>query len=335
MNDTDLPKNDSAPPTIGVLLIDGFSLMSYAAAVEPLRAANLLSGRELYRWRHVAVRGEVAEASNGGRVVADLRVGDMARLDTLLVCAGGNPALFDDSATFGWLRALARKGVRLGGISGGPYLLARAGLLNGYRCTVHWEHLPALAEAYPDLRLQRTLYELDRDRLTCAGGVAAMDMMVELIARDHGRALAAAVADWYLRSEIRAGGAPQRMPLRDRTGVSDERLLRALAYMEAHIEEPASLATVAEVAGVSPRQLERLSARLLGQRPAARYLQIRLDRARTLLRQTPMTATEAAMACGFVSASHFSRAYKTRFSVPPSADRQLDLVHRALNPAGA
>ncbi|MEO6338902.1 MAG: GlxA family transcriptional regulator [Caulobacteraceae bacterium] len=316
-----MPKNDTTPPTIGVLLIDDFSLMSYAAAVEPLRAANLLSGRELYRWRHVAVRGDVAEASNGGRVVADLRVGDTERLDTLLVCAGGNPALFDDAATFGWLRALARKGVRLGGISGGPYLLAKAGLLNGYRCTVHWEHLPALAEAYPDLQLQRTLYELDRDRLTCAGGVAAMDMMVELIARDHGRALAAVVADWYLRSEIRAGGAAQRMPLRERTGVSDTRLLRALAYMEAHVEEPASLSTLAAIAGVSPRQLERLFRRLLGEAPAARYLQIRLDRAHVLLRQTTMTTIEAAVACGFVNGSHFSRTYKARFGAPPSRDR--------------
>ncbi len=305
---------------IAFLLIDGFALMSYAAAIEPLRAANLLSGRELYRWRHIAVRGEFAQASSGVRVLADGHVGETAGVDTVMVCAGGNPALFDDAATFGWLRGLARAGVRLGGISGGPWILARAGVLQGHRATIHWEHLPALAEAFPDLALKRTLYEVDRDRLTCAGGVAALDMMAELIERDHGRALATAVADWYLRTEMRSGGAPQRMDARERFGVHNDRLLRALAYMEAHLEEPASKAELAAVAGVSVRQLERLFAQHLSATPAEHYLQIRLDRARALLRQTTLSVMEAAVACGFVSPSHFARAYRARFGLSPKAE---------------
>jgi transcriptional regulator GlxA family with amidase domain len=290
---------------IAFLLIDDFALMSYAAAIEPLRAANLLSGRELYRWRHVAVSGPSAQASNGGRVLADSQVGDAAPVDTVMVCAGGNPALFEDAATFGWLRGLARRGVRLGGVSGGPWILARAGVLQGYRATIHWEHLPAMAEAFPDLDLKRTLYEIDRDRLTCAGGIAALDMMVDLIAQDHGGALGAAVGEWYLRTEMRSGGTAQRMQARERFGVSNEKLLRALAHMEAHLEEPATKAQ------------ERLFVQHLGQSPAEHYMQIRLDRARTLLRQTTLSVMEAAVACGFVSPSHFARAYRARFNRSP------------------
>jgi transcriptional regulator GlxA family with amidase domain len=315
----------TSPPgktqVIAFLLINGFALMSYAAAIEPLRAANLLSGRELYRWRHVSVDGEVAQASNGMRVIADNKVGDEAGFDTVMVCAAGNPTLFDHPATFAWLRDLARRGVRLGGVSGGPWVLARAGVLRGYRATIHWEHLPAMAEAFPNLELSRTLFEVDRDRLTCAGGIAALDMMVELIERDHGHALAAAVAEWYLRTEARSGSAGQRMAARERFGVSNEKLLRALAYMEANLEEPASKERLAAVAGVSIRQLERLFAQHLSTTPTARYLDIRLDRARNLLRQTTLSVTETAVACGFVSPSHFSRAYRAKFGVSPKRAR--------------
>ena len=296
--------------------------MSYAAAIEPLRAANLLSRRDLYQWRHVSVDGEAVRASNGGRVLADNKVGDEAGFDTVMICAGGNPALFDHTPTFAWLRELARKGVRLGGVSGGPWILARAGVLAGYRATVHWEHLPAMAEAFPTLELRRTLYEVDRDRLTCAGGVAALDMMVELIERDHGHALAASVAEWYLRTEMRSGSASQRMQARERFGVSNEKLLRALAYMDAHLEEPASKAQLAAVAGVSIRQLERLFAQHLELTPTEHYLRLRLDRARTLLRQTTLSVMETAVACGFVSTSHFSRAYRARFGASPKSERK-------------
>jgi transcriptional regulator GlxA family with amidase domain len=174
-----------------------------------------------------------------------------------------------------------------------------------------------MAEAFPELDLKRTLYEIDRDRLTCAGGIAALDMMVDLIAQDHGGALGAAVAEWYLRTEMRSGGTAQRMRARERFGVSNEKLLRVLAHMEAHLEEPASKTQLAAVAGVSVRQLERLFVQHLGQSPAEHYMQVRLDRARTLLRQTTLSVMEAAVACGFVSPSHFARAYRARFNRSP------------------
>jgi transcriptional regulator GlxA family with amidase domain len=306
---------------IGFLLLDQFALMSYASAVEPLRAANVLAGLDLYEWRHVSVSGPVCIASNGVAVTADCQVGDPVGFSTLLVVAGGNPAAFHDPKTLAWLRSLAQKGVRLGGVSGGSYVLARAGLLDGYRCTIPWEHAPALMEEYPDLDLRHSLFEIDRDRLTCAGGIAALDMMVDLIERDHGHALGAAVSEWHLRTQVRAGGSSQRMTLRERFGVSNEKLLRVLAYMETHLDEPAPTEHLAAVAGATPRQLQRMFLQHLGVTPMRHYLGVRLDRGQTLLQQTAMPLTEVAVACGFVNANHFSRAYKDRFGHPPREER--------------
>ncbi|MBM3613730.1 MAG: AraC family transcriptional regulator, partial [Alphaproteobacteria bacterium] len=179
------PARASLPPRprdIGFLLIPGFALIGYACAVEPCRAANVLSGRELYRWRHVSPDGRPVAASNGVTILPDQGIDRPLEVDELYVCAGGNPAMFADAATFAWLRAQALRGVRVGGISGGPYVLARAGLLDGYRFTLHWEHVPALAEEFPRLSPTRSVFEIDRDRATASGGTSALDMMVARIA---------------------------------------------------------------------------------------------------------------------------------------------------------
>jgi transcriptional regulator GlxA family with amidase domain len=308
------------PRRIGLLLIDGFALMSFASAMEPLRAANVIAGRELYAWRHIAV-GEVALASSGLRLAPDHRVGDAVELDMLLVVAGGNPAEFRDPGTLRWLRRLARGGTPIGGVSGGPFVLARAGLLDGYRCTIHWEHVPAFHETFPRLQMTRRLYEIDRDRLTCAGGVAALDMMHALIAQDHGRALADAVAEWFLQTEIRAAGGAQRRSLQERFRVTSRPLLAALDALDSSVEEPPSRAALARIAGVSVRQLERLFAAELGTTIARHRQGVQLDRARQLLRQSAMPIVEVAVASGFASASHFSRAYKAAFGLSPRQDR--------------
>lgn len=305
----------------GFLLLEGFALMSYASAIEPLRAANILARRRLYEWRHISVTGEPARASNGVAVAADAQVGDNSRLDALFVCAGGSPAAFDHGPTLAWLRALSQRGVRIGGISRGPYVLARAGLLDGHRCTIHWEHAPALAEEFPDLDIRHTLYEIDRDRLTCAGGIAALDMMIDQIERDHGAKLGAAVSEWHLRTQVREAGSSQRMTLSERFGVASEKVLRALAYMEARLEEPASVEELARAAGSTVRQLQRLFVQHLGHTPMRQYLLLRLERSQVLLRQTAMPRTEVALACGFASPSHFSRAYKAHFGWAPREER--------------
>lgn len=310
------------PRLIGFLLLDGVALMSFAAAIEPFRGANVLSGRELYRWLHVAPgAGEVA-ASTGLRLPSSHRVGAELGLDTLLVCAGGTSLRFDDAATLQWLRRLARRGTRLGGVSAGPFVLARAGLLDGHRCTVHWEHLPAFVETFPHLDPTRALYEIDRDRLTCAGGIAALDMVLALIAADHGDDLADEVGEWFLRSEARPGTGPQRRSLRDRYRTASPALLTVLELVERHLEEPLDRATLARAAGVSVRQVERLFAAHLGRSLGDHYRSVRLDRARLLLRQTAMPVVEIGLACGFASASHFSRSYRAAFGHPPAAERR-------------
>jgi transcriptional regulator GlxA family with amidase domain len=287
--------------SVGFLLIPGFALLSYAATVEALRAANRLSGKDLYRWWHSAPDNEPAIASSGAAVLPDFTFGaDVGQLDLLLVCAGGNPAAYGDKQTFAWLRKLARHGVVIGGVSGGPFIVAKAGLLTGRRCTVHWDHMPAFQEAFPDLKLTRSLFELDGDRITCAGGVAGLDMMTALIARDHGHELAAAVSDWFLHAYAREGDGPQRMDLRFRLGVSDEKL--------------------AKLARISLRQLERAFRSTLKRGVHQHYLALRLERSRQLLRETSLAIVEIALATGFGSASQFARAFRRAFGFSPSAE---------------
>jgi transcriptional regulator GlxA family with amidase domain len=328
-SDPQLPESDlpgGRPRHVGFLLIPEFSLLPYASAVEPLRAANRLSGRELYRWSHICVDERAAQASNGVRIPADFRVGASERFDYVFVCAGGNPAVFHHEPTFSWLRRLARRGVRIGGISGGPYILARAKVLDGHRFTIHWEHAPAFVEEYPELDLRRSLYEIDRNRLTSGGGSAPLDMMHAIIAEEQGLELAHAVSEWFLQTNVREGAGPQRMQLRERLGVASAPLLRVIGRMEQTTENPMSRQDLATLASVSLRQLERLFKRHLGRSLGEHYLQLRLARARDLLRQTSMSVLETAVACGFASSSHFSRAYGAQYGHPPSAERKRPTI---------
>jgi transcriptional regulator GlxA family with amidase domain len=311
----------SRPQTVGFLLVSGFALMSYTAAVEPLRAANLLSGRELYRWWQAAPGGKRVLASNGLAIIPDCGTSTEREAHMVFVCAGGNPAIFDDKSVFAWLRRLARKGVTIGGISGGPYLLAKAGLLEGRRATLHWEHLPAFREAFPEITVVPSLFEIDANRITCSGGISALDMMVALIELDHGRKLAAGVGDWFLHTHVREGFGPQRMDLRYRLGVADEKLLIVLRAMETSIETPLARAALARQAGISLRQLERLFHRHIGHGIHAHYRWLRLERARQLLRETTLPVLDVALATGFSSASQFARAYGQAFGEPPSRTR--------------
>lgn len=307
--------------TLGLLLVDGFALMSYASVIEPYRAANMLAGRELYRWAHISTGDAACHASNGATILADQNVGEPLDCDTLFVFAGGDPTRFSDAATFAWLRQLARHGTVIAGISAGPYLLARAGLLDGYSATIHWEHRAAFLEAFPASDPQPGLYVIDRRRVTCAGGMAGMDLAVELIEREQGHGLAAQVSDWFIRSEPRGADGPQRLSLRDRYDVSNDRVLRVLAQMEAHVEEPLDRASLADIAGVSIRQLERLFDTYMGATISDSYMGVRLAQAEQLLRSTSLSMTEIALACGFRTSSHFSRACKTQFGASPTALR--------------
>ncbi|MFZ9486733.1 MAG: GlxA family transcriptional regulator [Alphaproteobacteria bacterium] len=319
--------------SVGVLLLPGYSLMSYACSIEPLRAANALSGRPLYAWTHVSLDGKPAQASNGAQVLPDAAVGDRIDPDLLLVCAGGNPTTFDDPRTFAWMRQVARRGAIVGGVSGGTYSLARAGLLRGRRCTIHWEHVPAFVEEFPDIDLTRNLFEIDGDRISCSGGIAALEMMHAIIGAEHGHELASDVVEWFLHTHVRSGDGPQRMAVRDRLSVGDPKLVRVLERMEASLEELCSRRALARIAGVSVRQLERLFKSHLGRTVSAHYKELRLRRARLLIRQSGLPVLEVAVACGFVSASHFSRAYRARFGHPPRTELRAHLHGRVVDAA--
>lgn len=302
-----------APISVGFVLVPDFPLMAYSAAVEPMRAANTLSGCTLYEWWHAAPGGGTVRASNGIEILTDVEVGSAKRgTDRIFVCAGGNPASFVDAALFAWLRALAHGGSTVGGISGGPYLLARAGLLDGRRCTLHWEHVPAFEENFPGIDVVRSLFEVEKKRVTCSGGIAALDMMLHLIERDHGPGLAAGVSDWFLHNQMREGLSPQRMDLRMRFGVRDPRLLRVLAAMENNLETPLSKDVLAGLANVSTRQLERLFRDLMDRSLHRHYLDLRLDRAHQLRRESALPAAEIAAATGFLNSDELTRAERRR-----------------------
>lgn len=309
---------------MGLLLTDGFSLMSYASVIEPYRAANILAERDIYRWVHFSVDGAPVRASNGASILADMAVGALPDCDMLFVFAAGEPAGFDDRRTFAWLRRIALTGATLAGVSGGPFLLAKAGLLDGHRATIHWDHIPALTEQFPMLTVEPGLYVIDRRRVTCAGGSAGLDLAIELIERERGRELASRISDWFIRTELREPDKPQRLSLRERYGISDDRVLKVLAQMEASVEEPLSRERLAAVAGLSVRQLERLFLTHLHATIKNAYLDIRLDVAKQLLRKTGMSVIAISTACGFSNPSHFSRAYRSRYGHTPTQERPGD-----------
>lgn len=321
MHERDGIGSEPASYRVGILPLPGFALLSYASTVEPLRAANLLSRKPLYEIVHFG-DGPVVESSGPASVSRSVAVGADVSLDLLLVVAGGDPFAFEDETTFAWLRVLAAKGVEIGGVSGGAVVLARAGLLDGRRMTVHWEHAPALAEAHPGLWIERRLYVIDRDRVTCGGGTAPLDLMHALIARQHGSVFARLVSDWFLHTEIRAAGAPQRGGLAERLGSNSKYIIEAVNMMESHVADPLTLAQLALVSGVTARHLNRLFSETLGEGVMSYYRGLRLDTARSLVAGTTMTLAEIAEATGFANAAHLSNAYKARFNTRPLVDRK-------------
>ena len=328
MSKTDLERqdkdqfgSDDQPYRVGIFAVPGFALMSYACTVEPLRAANLLSTRALYDVIHFGSDNLVASSGAAG-FERNLKPGEPADLDLLLVVAGGDPFAFEDPDIFEWLRVLAKQGVHIGGVSGGSVILARAGLMEGRRMTVHWEHAEALAELHPETMIERRLFVMDRDRVTCGGGTAPLDLMHALISSQYGSVFARLISDWFLHTDIRAATAPQRGGLPERLGHHSPHLVETIAVMKNHVGDPLSLTQLAMVAGVTPRHLNRVFDASLGQSAMAYYRELRLDVGRRLVRDTPMSIADVAEATGFSTAGHFSNAYKQVFGVRPRADRQ-------------
>lgn len=307
---------------IGFLLLPGFSLLGLASALDPLRIANRLCGQRLYDWVVCSWTGAPVHASNGVPLAVEHGADALTGAELILLCGEADTGLSAADGLPAWLRAQARRGAHLGAIGGAPWALAGAGVLNGYRCTIHWEYLPDLYTAFPRLTISRRRFEVDRDRLTAGGGTASMGLMIAMIAYDHHPSLANAVSE-VLICDDHTGDAeqPQHIPLRQQHGRNHPQLVTAVSLMEANISEPLPPTDLAACCGLSLRQLERLFKRFLDTLPCTYYRNLRLQHGRRLLRQTLMPVSAVADACGFASAAHFSRCYKSLFAVSPKFDR--------------
>ena len=307
---------------IGLLLIDGLAIMSYSATTEPFRAANQLAGYELYKVINIPAYGSRATSSSGVEIKANAQVGEVSNFDLLLVIAGSDPSHFKDRRIFMWLRHLARQGMILGGVSGGPMILAAADVMQGRRMTVHWEHVSLLRELYPKLIIENSLYVMDRDRYTCAGGTAPLDMMHAIISHHQGADFARKVCDWFMHTKVRSHEEPQRSGLAERYHTKNPVILHTIEVMRSHLNDPLDLPQLSQINQISARQLNRLFKENMGLSTMAFYRDLRLDKARQFLEKSPLTVTEVALATGFSSSANFSKAFRAKYNWAPSAFRK-------------
>lgn len=318
--------SDAPPYRVGVVALPGFAMMSYACTVEPLRAANLLSRRRLYEISHFSA-DQVTQCSGDAQVPRSHEIGEQPDLDLLLVVAGGDPFTFDDPEVLSWLGDMSERVPRIGGVSGGSVILTKAGLMSGRRMTVHWEHAAELAETYPDVLIERRLFVIDRDRVTCGGGTAPLDMMHALIAGQHGGVFAGLVSDWFLHTDIRAAAAPQRALPSTRLGPVSDHVVEAVAAMENHVADPLTVSQLSLIVGISPRHLNRLFQETFGKSVMTFYRHLRLDIGRRLVTTSRMQIADIANATGFSTAAHFSNQYREVFDIRPVAERQSFSAH--------
>ncbi len=315
---------DNLPQRIDFVLLPGFSLIGFSAMVEPLRWANSIAGKQLYRWQVMSVDGEPVQASNQMALPADRPVRDPCEADTVIVCAGFDPQAHVSNTLTSALRRFNSQGIDIGAQDTGTYILASAGLLEGYRATIHWENISSFADQFPRVKLINDIFEIDRNRFSCSGGLSGLDMILHLIQSQHGQALAMSVSDELIYSHIRGADHPQRMSIQNRLGVTNAKLIAAIKIMSRSLENPATIPELAAEVYVSERELERLFKKYLKQTPSAFYRDLRLEQARQLLQQTGRSVTNIAVSCGFTSSSHFSRCYLNKYGCAPSRDRKAD-----------
>ena len=303
------------------VLMQNFTMLCFASAIESLRVANRTAGKELYIWKIIAEGGEKAVCSNGCSFHVDDDLIELDRDDTVMLCGGLDVAEATTKKILNWIRREARRGVTIAGLCTAGYTMARAGLLTGKKATIHWENQDSFTEEFEDVELTKSVFVVDGNRITTAGGTASIDMMLKIIADDHGEELGNAVADTLIYSAIRTDQDTQRLSIPTRIGVRHPKLSRVIQMMEQNIEEPISPAILARDVGMSTRQLERLFRRYLSRSPKRYYMELRLQKARNLLMQTDMTVINVALACGFASPSHFSKCYRSHYNTTPYRER--------------
>lgn len=321
--------NKAEPHCFAFLMIDGLSMMSLASATEPLRAANRLLGREAFRWDLCSIDGTAVTSSSGLPLPAVPVDEAIARNHALFLCGGVRVNPQDERPYLVAMRRAARSGLAIGALSTASYLVARAGLLDGYRCTIHWENRTALEEDFPDLQVTGTLFEVDRNRLTCSGGTAAMDLMLQIIADLYGRDLARGVANQFHHARMRGASEDQQGGRTAQMDALPQALQTVIRLMQANIETPLSIDRLARMAKISERQLERNFHNFLGQPPTRHYLMIRIERAREMLLYTEQPVIDIAVATGFASTSHLSRWVKNIYGISPTRLRAKGREERA------
>jgi len=315
--------SDQSPSTrrIVFLLLNNFSMMAFASAIEPLRLANRTSGKALYSWTLAGENGETATSSNGTKCALDHGLDGVERDQWIILCGGDHIKQATTKPVLAWLRRESRKGIALGGLCTASVVLAKAGLLDGKRCTIHWENRDSFIEEFPDIELSQNIFVIDNNRLTAAGGAAAADLMLNVISNEHGGDLANEVADQLIYTSFRTDQDEQRLSVPTRIGVRHPKLATVIQMMNNNIEEPISPSILAQDVGMSTRQLERLFRRYLNRSPKRYYMELRLQRARNLLMQTDMSVINVALASGFSSPSHFSKCYRSHFQTTPYRER--------------
>ena len=316
-----IPENPDKPHRFVFVLLDNFSLLCFSTAIESLRIANRMAGRPLYEWVLIGEGGVQAVCSAGTVFQLDHDLIDMTRDDTIMVCGGIDVQKATSKKVLSWLRREARKGLMIGGLCTAAYSLAKAGLLDGRRATIHWENQDSFGEEFEDVILTKSVFVVDNNRMTTAGGTSSIDLMLKIIADEQGEDLANAVADQLIYSSIRTDQDTQRLSVPTRIGVRHPKLSQVIQIMEANIEEPISPSILAQDVGMSTRQLERLFRRYLNRSPKRYYMELRLQKARNLLMQTDMSVINGALACGFASPSHFSQCYRAYYDTTPYRER--------------
>ncbi len=303
------------------VLLDNFTLLCFAAAVESLRIANRMAEENLYEWTLAGEGGGSVRCSAGAAFKLDMDMSELKRDDTVLICSGINVQTATTKKVLSWMRREARRGLKVGGLCTAAYSMAKAGLLDGKRATIHWENHDSFAEEFDEVELTKSVFVVDGNRMTTAGGTSSIDLMLKLIADDHGEKLANAVADQLIYSSIRTDQDTQRLSVPTRIGVRHPKLSQVIQMMENNIEDPISPSVLAKDVSMSTRQLERLFRRYLNRSPKRYYMELRLQKARNLLMQTDMTVINVALACGFASPSHFSKCYRAHYNTTPYRER--------------
>ena len=312
---------EGRPYRYGFLLTPDFTLIAFSSAVEVLRMANLTSQQELYRWSVLSLDDRPVASSASFEIQPNLPFVHARELDALFVCAGVNVRKNWDARLGTELRRLAAANMPLGALCTASYLLAKAGVLDEHRCTVHWEYLASMREEFPRLTVKDDIFEIDRKRYTCAGGTAPLDLMLYLVSRDYGRDVAFDISEEFTVERIRDLGETQEVSVRNQSPGAPDYLSDAVQLMKHNVSERLFVEEIAEYLKVSTRQLERAFKRYFNTSPSQYYLRVRLNAARNLLRHSSMTVRAIAIETGFKSLQHFSKCYFDHFKVRPTQER--------------